>query len=268
MLWVCIISIAFITGDADGAVPIFRILGGNKVDIRNYPYVVSVQMLFRGQRMHICGGTLIAPNTILTAAHCFRSTGNFVVKAGSNSLKDSRGCVVPINKVIYHPQYKALSQDYDIAIAQLRKPVKLSKMIQPVKLPSFSKEIPLTKGTVLGWGATGYGASTSDDLRAVEIPIIDDKDCVQSYPKGLVTERMFCAKDDEGTKDSCQGDSGGPLIINGTIYGIVSWGFDCGNPDNPGVYSRVPYFADFINKTLNQKISRYNRIKKWIRGLY
>ncbi|XP_044762636.1 trypsin-2-like [Coccinella septempunctata] len=269
MLWVWIISIAFSTGHASGLVPSFRILGGSTVKIEDYPYMVSVQLVLRGQMKHVCGGTLISPTSVLTAAHCFPVPGYYVVKAGAASLKSPEGCLVPITKVIMHPKYRPLSQDYDIAVAKLRKPVKLSNKINIAKLPPLSKDIPLVEGTVLGWGETrsGYDGNT-DALRAVDIPIIDDKECVRSYPKGLVTDRMFCAKVDDGSKDSCKGDSGGPFIINGTIYGIVSWGFDCGSPENPGVYTRVPYFFDFVNNTLTEKISRFSWIDRWMRQFF
>lgn len=174
------------------------------MEIQKYPYVVSLQSYKFGQRQHLCGATLISPSHILTAAHCFRTGNNFVIKAGSTNLNSRDGCIVSISKVTMHPKYQPLSQDYDIAVANLRKPVKLSNTIQIVKLPPFSMSIPKKTGTVVGWGATGPNRNISETLKAADLPVLNDRECVKSYPKGLVTERMFCARDEEGSKDSCQ----------------------------------------------------------------
>ncbi|KAK9886497.1 hypothetical protein WA026_016777 [Henosepilachna vigintioctopunctata] len=251
------IFVLLIWGYSKGSSAFFRILGGDRVKIEDYPYVVSLQLFRPGLSKHLCGGTLITSRFVISAAHCFRPGLNYVIRAGSADLYGRDGCMVPVSMFRFHPNYTFMNQDYDIAVAMLRKPVKLSDKIQPVKLPSLSKMVPLELGTVLGWGGTISGEQISKSLKAVEIPIIDDKACVRSYPKGLVTERMFCAVDKMGRKDSCQGDSGGPLEINGTIYGIVSWGFGCGNPENPGVYTKVPYFVDFINNSIKEMSFRY-----------
>lgn len=92
------------------------------------------------------------------------------------------------------------------------------------------------------------GGSSTDDLMAVSVPIVDRLTCSEAYKSVKpITNRMICAGQlNDGGKDSCQGDSGGPLSANDTLYGIVSWGYGCARPKFPGVYSNVAYLRPWI----------------------
>lgn len=93
------------------------------------------------------------------------------------------------------------------------------------------------------------GGMTSPKLMRVSVPIVSRTKCEEAY-KGLstITSRMICAGYTEGGKDSCQGDSGGPLTANGTLYGIVSWGYGCAKPEYPGVYTNVANLRSWIKE--------------------
>ena len=95
-----------------------------------------------------------------------------------------------------------------------------------------------------GWGTLTEGGNTPTILQKVEVPIVSDDDCRESYGYSDVSDSMICAGE-EG-RDSCQGDSGGPMVCGGFLCGIVSWGHGCARPDYPGVYTEVSYFVDWI----------------------
>ncbi|XP_036088560.1 kallikrein-13 isoform X3 [Rousettus aegyptiacus] len=100
-------------------------------------------------------------------------------------------------------------------------------------------------------------------LQCADIQLRSDEECRQKYP-GKITPNMLCAGTKEGGQDSCDGDSGGPLICNGTLHGIVSWGdFPCGQPDRPGVYTRVSQYVSWIQETIENKSTHK---QKWTKG--
>ncbi|CAG9830758.1 unnamed protein product [Diabrotica balteata] len=222
-----------------------RIVGGRATKIEEYPYQLSL----RFRNIHICGATLIANNVAITAAHCIQMSGSYTVKGGSTKLDDG-GVIIPVKTAILHPMHKSENEDYDLAILKLNTPFKLSSSIQPAKLPK-GNERPTVGwvGTVTGWGAISNNfPDMSDTLRMIELPVLPFEWCQSRYISVPLTPRMFCAGFKEGGRDSCQGDSGGPFVINGTLYGVVSWGFNCATPGYPGIYVNVPALRDYIRQ--------------------
>ncbi|XP_040592042.1 kallikrein-13 isoform X3 [Mesocricetus auratus] len=155
-----------------------------------------------------------------------------------------------------------LNHDHDIMLLELKSPVQLSSHIRPLPL---SPEDCLPTGTccrVSGWGTTTSPQGQASDglspspvnypktLQCANIELRSDEECRQVYP-GKITANMLCAGTKEGGKDSCEGDSGGPLVCNGKLYGIISWGdFPCGQPNRPGVYTRVSKYLHWIWHTI------------------
>ena len=89
----------------------------------------------------------------------------------------------------------------------------------------------------------------------MRVPTIKSSDCKKNYSNDSITESMICAGyPGEGGKDACAGDSGGPLVCNengnAVLAGVVSWGTGCGEPDYPGVYSRVTHVLDWIKENM------------------
>ncbi|XP_069314062.1 kallikrein-13-like isoform X2 [Eulemur rufifrons] len=117
----------------------------------------------------------------------------------------------------------------------------------------------------LGKHALGRAEAVSypQTLQCANIELRSDEECHQVYP-GKITPNMLCAGTKEGGKDSCEGDSGGPLVCNGTLHGIISWGdFPCGQPNRPGVYTRVSKYVSWIRET----IQKHNTPEhKWTKG--
>ncbi|XP_050548022.1 venom protease-like, partial [Daktulosphaira vitifoliae] len=168
---------------------------------------------------------------------------------------------IAIEKIIPHELYNRRRHSNDIAILKLATPAKFNKNVQPICLPTsqklrtklFVKYTP----TVIGWGTTEVNGPLSNALMEVGLPIVENRDCNRSYSSFPVTidNSVLCAGYFKGGKGSCQGDSGNPLMIpqSGQWYsiGIVSFGYKCGEPGYPGVYTRVTHFVDWILDKIN-----------------
>lgn len=235
-----------------------RIVGGTDAKPGSWPSQVFLKNKNENHYDGLfCGGSLIKPDWIITAAHCVddENTDSFDVVTDVYNLKTDAGQQLAVKRIITHPDYDFISQDFDIALVQLQQPV-----TPAVTLPLISGNPNLTgaTATVIGWG------NMSDDpqynfypfkLQEVQVPIISNRECREvaeqqgDSPK-TITGNMLCAGYLSGGKDSCQGDSGGPLMVQRSgawvLAGIVSWGKGCALPLTYGVYSRVSNFLDFI----------------------
>ena len=242
---------------------------GGTVATRPYPYMAALRV----DGDWICGSTLVAPQWILTAAHCVTDDNGNVYAPGRLSFtlgvtklsQSAQGENIPADRVARHESYNADTTEYDVALVHLAR----ASAQAPVRIASPSEQAlwaPGKEATVIGWGGQVYpgiaGVTTSDDLREVQVPMVSDADCSTSYNTLGITGEFFpktmvCAGELYGTKDSCSGDSGGPLLVpdaHGALVqaGTVSWGFACGVPTQYGVYGRVG--ADPLNSWIQQRI--------------
>uniref|UniRef100_U3JTS4 Transmembrane serine protease 4 n=1 Tax=Ficedula albicollis TaxID=59894 RepID=U3JTS4_FICAL len=225
-----------------------RVLGGSPAAIEAWPWQVSLQY----RKEHICGGSIIGPGWVLTAAHCFKNNPiiqSWRVKAGSDLL--SGAATLAVEKVFLAEVTPASPKDNDIALVKLRSPVHDSDSTKPICLPYFDEElVPGTPLWVIGWGYTEERGKLSERLQQAEVELIDERSCNLAAYHGDVTDRMLCAGLPQGGVDTCQGDSGGPLLYSGghwQVVGIVSWGQGCGTPSTPGVYTSVRAYLDWIS---------------------
>jgi trypsin len=219
-----------------------RIVGGVDAEPGAWPWMASIHYVgdsnYNG---HFCGGTLIHPQWIVTAAHCAEGekAADLEVLVGAYDLKTTDEAIVMGVKAIYiHPDWNHRTYDSDIALLKLKKPVLL-------RAAYFTESLPEVKdiATVIGWGLRKEdGRFYPHRLQQVDVPVVSWDACHRVYGNEL-TETMLCAGYNAGGKDSCQGDSGGPLVIkqNGAHYlaGIVSWGSGCAEPKYFGVYTDV-----------------------------
>ncbi|XP_059538274.1 transmembrane protease serine 11E-like [Myotis daubentonii] len=227
-----------------------RIVGGTQVEEGEWPWQASLQL----DGIHRCGATLINGSWLVSAAHCFRMykdpsrwTASFGVTLFPSKMKQG------IRRVIVHEKYKYPSHDYDISVAELSSPVPYTNAVHRVCLPDASYEFrPGDEMFVTGFGALQNDGSSQNHLRQVQVNLIDTETCnkPQAY-NNTITPRMLCAGSLEGKRDACQGDSGGPLVSADArdiwyLAGIVSWGDECGQPNKPGVYTRVTALRDWI----------------------
>lgn len=226
-----------------------RIVGGEETTIYAAPYQASLQV----SGYHICGGSIIGANWVLTAGHCATySAKSYVVRTGSTNVY-SGGSVHRVEQVITHERYNSNSNGIpvnDVALFRIAKSdaFHFNDARKPIPLYQGNPTSLVNKNALItGWGTTETG--TPVVLHKVLVPIISTKDCSKAYQEvGGVPTGEICAGLSQGGKDSCQGDSGGPLVINGQLIGIVSWGMGCGTPHYPGVYTDVSYYRQWIKQ--------------------
>lgn len=236
--------------EASGVQPM--IIGGEETTVEENPFVVA---LTTPDGFQFCGGTIVAPTKVLTAAHCTEgsSPADIQVVAGRTVLSGSGGTVAGVTDIWIHPEWDSATLSNDASVLTLD----ASLTQEPIALAAPADTDLYTAGadsTVYGWGVTESG-SASDTLRKVSIPVTADDTCGESYPDSFNAASMVCAGLPEGGKDSCQGDSGGPLegvAADGTrkLIGIVSWGQGCAEAGFYGVYGRVAAFHDVIQEQI------------------
>ncbi|MFE4176015.1 S1 family peptidase [Streptomyces sp. NPDC056909] len=231
------------------------VIGGEPVRVADSPWAVAVSSRdrFGGTRAgQFCGGVVVAPTKVLTAAHCMSpdvlggppgQVRDLRIIAGRDRLRAKGGHVVAVRSVQVDPGYDPGTNAADLAVLTLERPLPGRYAIRPAE-PGDSAAEPGTAAAVYGWGDTSGDGDYASTLRSAPVTVLPDANCSRAYPGGGSGGRyepstMLCAGDPAGGHDACQGDSGGPLVAQGRLIGLVSWGSGCGRQDSPGVYTRI-----------------------------
>jgi trypsin len=246
-----------------------RIIGGAEARSGRYSYAISLQ----NNRGHFCGGSLIAKDIVLTAAHCQKPNTNYKAVINRHDLNESTGEKIGVQREIPHPNFYAQElTDNDYMLLVLNRPteadVELVQLNSKASVPSNNQAL-----IAIGWGDTDPDEDYNvfaDRLMSVGVNAISNRECRaseghyygehESYENSIL-DMMLCAK--ARNKDACGGDSGGPLVIPGDDprgagdrqVGVVSWGIGCAHRNFPGVYARVSSPYEWIRKVVCKESS-------------
>jgi len=236
-----------------------RIVGGQTAASNSWPWQAHLSVCGKWYGVlecNICGGSVISPKWIVSAAHCVPDDPSGTIILGAHQISQGGTQRVPVKKFIKHTSWnKPKMFDNDLSLLELTELARMSSEVSPICIShSGTCFAPQTPCVVTGWGLTSETGGFPDDLQEVAVRLITEKKCktFQGYAP-TITENMLCAGFDGGAMDACAGDSGGPLVCplpagGWVLYGVVSWGYGCARPNSPGVYTRMTNMGAFIKE--------------------
>ena len=249
-----------------------RVVGGQATTHETYPWQVALLGRTAPNRVSLCGGSLIAADWVLTAAHCVTEKGSpqsrpvdgFEIRHGTSFWKERDGAARRgVAEIHTHPEWDGhVANGNDIARLRLSRPINSEKshatLVSQSGAPAFV--FPGACAAVTGWGRTREddSGSIATQLQVASLAVLDQRECRQAYGD-KISEGEICAGYPGGGRDTCQGDTGGPLVVEGlgkehyVLAGVTSWGAGCGQADKPGVYARVSQYMPWIRRTVGGK---------------
>uniref|UniRef100_A0A4X1VSZ0 Peptidase S1 domain-containing protein n=1 Tax=Sus scrofa TaxID=9823 RepID=A0A4X1VSZ0_PIG len=239
------------------AAALTRIVGGSAAGRGEWPWQVS---LWLRRREHRCGAVLVAERWLLSAAHCFDVYGDpkqWAAFLGTPFLSGADGQLERVVRIHKHPFYNVYTLDYDVALLELAGPVRRSRLVRPICLPEPGPRPPDgARCVITGWGSVREGGSMARQLQKAAVRLLSEQTCRRFYPV-QISSRMLCAGFPQGGVDSCSGDAGGPLACRDpsgrwVLTGVTSWGYGCGRPQFPGVYTRVAAVRGWIWQNIQE----------------
>ncbi|NXV80935.1 MCT1A protease, partial [Atlantisia rogersi] len=226
-----------------------KIIGGWEAKPHSRPYMASLTIK-NATRMYSCGGFLIRPDAVLSAAHCVTGKGVSVTLGAHNKKKyEPDKQKFQVRHWVVHPKYSSIGTGNDIVLLKLEPKAKLTESVSSIKLPNQEHVKPGTVCKVAGWGQISKTGDTSSVLMEVDLKVQPEKVCEKAF-KDYLKLSMICTGDEKLRKASYYGDSGGPLVCNGKAHGIFSYfqAYSC----FPEVFTRVSYFEPWIRAELKK----------------
>ncbi|XP_007952773.1 granzyme M [Orycteropus afer afer] len=232
-----------------------QIIGGREAAPHSRPYMASLQKA----GTHLCGGVLVHPRWVLTAAHCLAQPRKLLrLVLGLHAIHDPDDPGLPflIKMAVLHPDYKAApALQNDLALLKLDGKVKPSKTVQPLPLPRGSRAVPVgARCSVAGWGLT-QARRLARALRELDVRVLDARMCNNSrFWSGAIAPHMFCLSAEAQHQAPCKGDSGGPLVCDrGSVAGILSFSSKaCTDTFKPPVATAVAPYVSWIKKVIGR----------------
>nr|XP_020637753.1 proproteinase E-like [Pogona vitticeps] len=243
--------------------PNARVVNGEDANPYSWPWQISLQYKKDGEFYHTCGGSLIGPNWVMTAAHCISKSREYRVGLGEydRSREDGFEQFIPINAddIFVHPRWFSICAacGNDIALLKLSRSAKMNDRVQPACLPPAGEILPNEYPCyITGWGRLYTNGPLPDILQQAELPVVDNEHCNQrDWWGGVIRQNMICAGGD--IRSGCNGDSGGPLNCQAAdgrwaVHGIASFvsALGCNALKKPTVFTRVSAFEDWIQETI------------------
>ncbi|GGJ84943.1 trypsin [Pilimelia anulata] len=221
--------------------PAPRIVGGKPAAAGAYPWMAQVRIGFGG-----CGASLVSPDVLITASHCWLGSGGITARIGS--LDHGKGGEQRTGVAFRRGDTGGRWDDWAV--------IKLDRPVAVAAHPALPADASTDTGPLfrtMGWGTIAEQGPTSPVLREVDVPYIADDICTRH---GDATT-LICAGDYErGGVDSCKGDSGGPLVNRvgdrWVLVGIVSKGNGCARPKEPGMYTRISHYREAIATAIRE----------------
>ncbi|XP_050319517.1 phenoloxidase-activating factor 2-like [Bactrocera neohumeralis] len=245
----------------------------NEAEFAEFPWMVAIYANTGNQKVFKCGGSIIAPNVILTAAHCLsdKQTAPLMVRAGEWDLETTQEPLMHqdarVSEIIVHESFSRSTIFNDIALLILETPFTFAPNVQPICLPEAGTIFDNKRCFATGWGQDKFGkhGAYQHILKKIELPVIPHAKCqtqlrVTRLSRYFQLHNSFMCAGGELGKDTCKGDGGSPLSCpdpnNPERYlqaGVVSWGIECGVENIPGVYANVAQLREWIIEKLVAK---------------
>ncbi|XP_069703525.1 serine proteinase stubble isoform X2 [Periplaneta americana] len=245
--------------------PESRIVGGEKSTFGKWPWQISLRQWRTSTYLHKCGAALLNENWAITAAHCVENVppSDLLLRLGEHDLSSEEEPYGyqerRVQIVASHPQFDPRTFEYDLALLRFYEPVTFQPNILPVCVPHDDTNFVGHTAYVTGWGRLYEDGPLPSVLQEVSVPVINNSVCETMYRSAgyieHIPEIFICAGWRKGGFDSCEGDSGGPMVIQRPdkrwlLAGVISWGIGCAEPNQPGVYTRISEFREWINQIL------------------
>lgn len=232
------------------AVPATAIVGGDVTEASAYPWLAAIgtPLYLPRPSGQFCGGALIAPDRVVTAAHCVELARllppAITITFGRSDLRSTAGVTVGVKEIRIHPDFRKTDFDgetvhhNDLAILVLDEP-RPGPYLE-IAVPQHDPRAYGDTGTIVGWGGTTEADTANTVLRSATVPIVPDATCAAAYGSAFDPADMFCAGSPDA--DTAEYDSGAPLIAAGRLLGLTSWGKGSARPGFPGVYAYLTTF--------------------------
>ncbi|XP_066192894.1 duodenase-1-like [Sylvia atricapilla] len=250
MLLLLLLTSAFVLVPWTGA---GRIIGGCEVEPHSRPYMAYLIIENRLESFS-CGGFLIRPDAVLSAAHCVDIKGimsiTVILGAHNISYQEQSQQRIQVTQWVIHPKYSQDGFKNDIVLLKLKEKARINEYVQTISIPMSNEYVRQgAECEVAGWGLTSMTGSRTNVMREAELKVQDWTIC-QLIFWNYQRQSMICVGDDYGKKSPYKGDSGGPLVCRQKAHGIASYV----HKDHlfPEVYTRISYFVPWIHEQLRK----------------